>query len=238
MRFDTIDSTHTWGKKNIHTLDPEAFVCATALEQTAGYGRHQRTWKSPKGLNILATWCFTLPSNSSYIGNLGQVLSLSAASVLETLGFPAEIKWPNDMRVQGKKIMGVLCETQLIKDKKAIVLSFAFNVNMNEECLKQIDQPATSLAALSGRIWDIDEIHDLFLKQFLSDLAILMEQGFAFFQDKYEQLLAFKGQTIRCFDGVKMLEGICHAILPDGRLELLMPDSSKILLSAGELSSF
>ena len=235
IRFDTIDSTHTWGKKNSCTLDPEAFVCITALEQTAGYGRHQRTWHSPKGLNILATWCFTLPAHSSCMGNLGQVLSLSTASVLEAQGFSPEIKWPNDIRIYGKKIMGVLCETQLINNRTSILLSFALNVNMNEDGLKQIDQPATSLALVSGRMWNLDEIHNEILKQFLLDLPILMEQGFVFFREKYEQRLAFKGQTIRCFDGVKSVEGICNAILPDGRLELLLPDASAILLSAGEV---
>ncbi len=69
LRFDTIDSTHTWGKKNIYTLDLDALTCVSALEQTAGIGRHQRTWLSPKGLNIHATLCFTLPKHSKSIGN-------------------------------------------------------------------------------------------------------------------------------------------------------------------------
>src|SRR5271156_6792476 len=93
IRFDTIDSTHTWGKKNINTFDPDALTCVISLEQTAGLGRHSRAWLSPKGLNIHATLCFYLPHNSPSIGNLGQVLSLSAASILEYNGFNPEIKW-------------------------------------------------------------------------------------------------------------------------------------------------
>lgn len=79
LRFDTIDSTHTWGKKNIYSLDPHALLCVSAKEQTAGYGRHQRTWHSHKDLNIHLTFCFSLPLEFPCIGNLGQLLCLSAA---------------------------------------------------------------------------------------------------------------------------------------------------------------
>jgi BirA family biotin operon repressor/biotin-[acetyl-CoA-carboxylase] ligase len=236
IRFDTIDSTHTWGKKNISTIDPDALTCITALEQTASLGRrHQRRWVSPKGCNILATFCFFLPKTNIFTSNLGQVFSLSAASFLEKEGFFPEIKWPNDVRVQGKKIMGILCEALQAEDRIGIVLSFGLNVNMPEEILRHIDQPATSLAILSGTLWDLDAVLKELLDQFISDLTILKAQGFSCFRDRYEQLLAYKGQTIRCFDGTKFLEGICHAILPDGRLELLLTEGSTVHLSAGEL---
>jgi biotin-(acetyl-CoA carboxylase) ligase len=106
---------------------------------------------------------------------------------------------------------------------------------MPEELLKTINQPATSLGQLSGRLWNLDEILEELLQQFVADFAILNTQGFAAFQKKYQRLLAFKGQRIRCFDGIKSVEGICHGILSDGRLELLLPNEEKIYLSAGEV---
>jgi BirA family transcriptional regulator, biotin operon repressor / biotin---[acetyl-CoA-carboxylase] ligase len=235
LRFDTIDSTHTWGKKNISSLDPYILFCVSAKEQTAGYGRHQRTWHSPKDHNIHATFCFSLPLQCPFIGNLGQLLCLSAATLLEKTGFTPEIKWPNDVRVEGKKIAGVLCETFDCQDRRGVVLSIGLNINMPGDLLETINQPATSLLELSGKMWNIEEVLDKLIQQFSADFSILYERGFAAFKDEYERLLAFKQQTIRSFDGVQMREGICQGILVDGRLKLSLTNGETIYLSAGEL---
>ncbi|HEY2810481.1 MAG TPA: biotin--[acetyl-CoA-carboxylase] ligase [Rhabdochlamydiaceae bacterium] len=240
IRFETIDSTHSWGKKNIYSFDPDALTCVTALEQTGGIGRHMRKWISPFGLNIYTSLCFSLPTSSKAIGNLGQLLSLSAATVLEGYGFTPEIKWPNDIRVQGKKIAGVLGETFTVEkgafaQRTAAVISIGFNVNMPGDLLSAVDQPATSLAQVSGRSWDLKQVHDAIVQEFVCELALLQEQGFAPFREKYQHLLAFKGQSISYFDGKKSVEGICRGILSDGRLELLLPNQESILLSSGEI---
>ncbi len=60
-------------------------------------------------------------------------------------------------------------------------------------------------------------------------------QGFEPFRPAYEKLLAYKGETITCNDGLKMIKGICHSINADGRLNLLLPDGKVATLSAGEL---
>jgi BirA family biotin operon repressor/biotin-[acetyl-CoA-carboxylase] ligase len=235
LRFDTIDSTHTWGKKNIHSPDPDTLVCVSAKEQTAGYGRRQRVWHSSSGLSILATFCFTLPLPFPCIANLGQLLCLSAAALLKKNGFVPEIKWPNDVRIERKKIAGVLCDTFACQERLSIVLSIGLNVNMPESLLKNINQPATSLLALSGRSWDVDAILDQLIQQFDLDLSLLYEKGFAAFKDEYERLLAFKGEHIRWHDGHHLREGICQGVLADGRLELFLNNGETIYLSAGEL---
>lgn len=236
IRFDTIDSTHSWAKNNFSTLDLNGLTCITALEQTAGCGRHKRKWiTAPPGLNIHATLCFTLPIKSPFVVNLAQLLSLSAVSVLEKCGFSPEIKWPNDIRVQGKKIAGILCETSILSDVIAVILSIGLNGNVGEAFLKKIDQPATSLAQLSGHPWNLDEILNNLLMQFLSDLETLLLRGFSPFRERYQHLLAFKGEKIRCFDGEKHIEGICQGILPDGRLELALDNGEKVFLFTGDV---
>ncbi len=137
--------------------------------------------------------------------------------------------------MEGKKIAGVLCETVSLPDRLGIILSCGFNVNMPEELLKQSANEATSLAQLSGRLWNLSEVLDHIVQQFVLDFDVLYTQGFSAFKEEYEGRLAFKGQTIRCFDGIQSIEGICRGILPDGRLELLLPSQETIFLSAGEL---
>jgi BirA family biotin operon repressor/biotin-[acetyl-CoA-carboxylase] ligase len=235
IHFDTIDSTNTWTKKHASTLDPNQLTCITALEQTAGRGRFFRKWLSPKGQNIYATLFFCLPRECPCIINLGQVLSLSSATVLKKKGFSPQIKWPNDILLEGKKVAGILCETVSFEDRIGIVLGIGINTNMSQELLDTIDQPATSLAQLSGQTWTLEQILEPVLKQFLNDLDTLLTKGFQSFSLSYENLLAHKGETIVCNNGLKVTKGICHSIDADGRLNLLLPDGQFAIFSAGEL---
>lgn len=235
LHFDTIDSTNTWAKKNARTLDPHHLTCITALEQTAGRGRFQRSWKSGRGENITATLFFTLPKESPILSNLGQILSLSCAKVLEKRGFSPQIKWPNDLLLSGKKVAGILCEPVPLEKRLGVALGIGINVNMSEELLSGIDQPATSLAQLSGHIWDLEQILEPLLKQFLLDLDLLENQGFAPFQKEYQERLAFFGEKITCNDGMQTMRGICHSITEEGRLNLLLPSGAISTLSAGEV---
>lgn len=237
VHFDTIDSTNTWAKNNAATLDPDGLTCITAKEQTAGRGRFRRRWISGKGENITATLFFTLKKDTPIITNMGQILSLSCIYVLKERGFLPQIKWPNDLLIDGKKIAGILCETAPLPDRQGIILGIGINVNMSDILLDAIDQPATSLAQLSGRTWILEEILKPLVEQFLIDLNRLETEGFAPFQEAYEQYLAFRGQPVTCTDGLQIIRGICHSINKEGRLNLLLPSGRVATLSAGEVKT-
>ncbi|OGN59059.1 MAG: biotin--[acetyl-CoA-carboxylase] ligase [Chlamydiae bacterium RIFCSPLOWO2_12_FULL_49_12] len=198
IHFDTIDSTNNWVKKHALQLDPCRITCITALEQTAGRGRWNRTWFSPKEQNIYATIYFCIPKESPYLENIPQVLALSCAQMLRKKGFLAKIKWPNDVLVDGKKIAGILCETVALKEETGVVLGIGINVNMQEELLKTIDQPATSLAQLSGRTWNLEQTLSLLLESFLKSLTILQQEGLPPFLKFFEALLASTGKENCC----------------------------------------
>lgn len=235
IHFDTIDSTNTWTKKNASTLDPNELTCITALEQTAGRGRFGRKWVSPKGQNIYATLYFCLERSCPYICNLGQILSLSCITVLKKNGFQPQIKWPNDILLNSKKVAGILCETVSFEDRIGIVLGIGINTNMRQDLLDMVDQPATSLTQLSGQTWTLEQIIEPVLTQFIKDLEKLKSEGFAPFRETYEELLAYKGKTITCNDGPGTVKGICHSVNTEGRLNVLLPDGEMKTLSAGEI---
>jgi BirA family transcriptional regulator, biotin operon repressor / biotin---[acetyl-CoA-carboxylase] ligase len=235
VHLDSVDSTNNWAKVHAHKLNEYPFICITATEQTAGRGRFQRGWVSPPGQNITATVFFSIPLGASYLCNIGQLLAYSCARVLRAKGFPAEIKWPNDILIEGKKIAGVLTETLPLDDQTVVIAGIGINVNMEKETIEKIDQPAISLLLLSGKTWDLQVVLDLVLKQFLSDLELLEKKGFPAFQKSFESLLAYKGKEITCQDGAQKIRGICHSITSDGRLQLLLPSGEMKLVTAGEL---
>lgn len=189
IHFDVIDSTNSWAKKNAAILERDGFTCITAAEQTKGRGSYGKKWISPKGLGIHATLFFCLSNDFTPLSSLTQVLSISCALVLKDKGFDARIKWPNDVFISGKKVAGILCESIDLGEVLGIALGIGINVNMTQEILKTIDQPATSLSQLSTHTWKLEQILDPLLFQFINDLETLKDKGFLPFQETYDQLL-------------------------------------------------
>ncbi len=237
IRFQSIDSTNTWAKQHAALLDPHQITCITAQEQTAGRGRFQRKWISPKGVNLYVTYFFCVPTTCIFLPNLGQLLSISCSKLLENLGFVPQIKWPNDVLVEGKKIAGILCETVLLQDRLAVASGIGININMDMDTAAAIDQPATSLQVLSGQEWSLDEILYKLSKYLLEDLNTLQKKGFVSFRSYYEKHLAFKGQNIMVQDGDRIIRGLCHAISPQGNLIMISPAGEQVEIYAGSVIS-
>jgi BirA family transcriptional regulator, biotin operon repressor / biotin---[acetyl-CoA-carboxylase] ligase len=242
IHFECLDSTNDWVKKNIHVLDPDRLICVTASEQTAGRGRFARKWLSPKGQNIYATLFFCLPQNSKIVSNLGQILSLACAKVLESKGFSPQIKWPNDILISRKKVSGILGEAISLNDRLGIALGIGINVDTPPQLLDKIDQPAASLSSLSNHVWTFEEILEPLVEMFAEYLEIIQREGFSPFRSQYEDLLAFKGQLIHCMNGNKPVTGICHSIDSEGRLKLVLAGSKEcvevaqtITIQSGEI---
>jgi BirA family biotin operon repressor/biotin-[acetyl-CoA-carboxylase] ligase len=235
IHLDSVDSTNTWVKSHLSELS--SLTCVTAEEQTSGRGRFKRHWVSPRGENIYATLYVTVPLGSGYLSNLGQIMAFACAKVLRGIGFQAELKWPNDVLIQGKKIAGVLTETVTQGEEIGVIIGIGINVNMPATSLEAIDQPATSLLVLSKKTWDLKELTELLMTHFLQDLELLKKSGFAPFQAPFEKILAYKGQEISCRDGTQTITGICHSITKDGRLQLQLPSGEIKLVLAGEIGS-
>ncbi len=235
IHLETIDSTNTYAKKHFETFPPDQITCITAEEQTAGRGRYQRKWVSPRGVNIYATFYFRLPIDTLHLISLAQVMAYSLTAVLLREGLSPKIKWPNDIQLSGKKVSGILCETVFQKEWVDLFLGIGINVNLDKKSAAQIDQPATSLRIETGGEWSREILLSKLQKQFTADLQKFKKKGFAPFHSAVESLLAFKGETIRCFDGKKVWTGICHSLTNDGQLNLYLPDKTMHTILSGDI---
>ncbi len=235
IQLDTVSSTSTWAKENSTKLNLSHLTCITAKEQTAGRGRQDRKWLSPSGANLYTTFYFTVPENAPYLANLGQIMALACAELLLDLNVPTQIKWPNDLLVNKKKIGGVLTETFPVKDRIAASIGLGLNINMPEELLRTIDKPATSLHLILHKQIDPLSLLDPLLTLFTSHLVLLQSEGFAPFQKRFLDLLAYHGEQITVHLPNQTVHGICFGITTDGRLQLLLPSGEMGILSAGEI---
>lgn len=234
--FSSIDSTNTWAKQHAHEFPFNKIILVTAAGQTAGRGRFKRRWESPPGENIYASFCFFLEKHRADIGNIPQVLALSAAKMLEELGFHPELKWPNDVLLSGKKAAGILAETTPLSDQRCMIAGIGININMPYEALQKIDRPATSLAVEAGHPFDIETVLEKLQHQFVADLEVFLIEGFLpFFDDYCKRMPRNDARVIRFHDNRAIWEGTIQAINLDGSLNLKLPSGEIKTFVAGEI---
>lgn len=236
QHFETIGSTNTWAKQNAAQFDRKALTVITAGEQTAGRGRFTRSWVSPKGCSVYATYVFFLNRLDEGLGNIPQILSFAAYEVLSTYLDAVKIKWPNDLVVQGKKLGGILCELTEVAPAWAVVTGIGINVNVSEEILNAIDQPATSLMAELGKKLSVEEIEAKITDKFNSHLTLFFQEGFKPFHGPFCRALAHQtGDTIKFHDFQTVITGKFEGINPDGSLNMKLTDGTIKRYVSGEL---
>jgi BirA family transcriptional regulator, biotin operon repressor / biotin---[acetyl-CoA-carboxylase] ligase len=177
-----------------------------------------------------------MDSFRSDIPNIPQVLSISAAKILENLQFNPKLKWPNDVLLSGKKTAGILCETTSVDDSWCIVLGIGMNINMPLEILMQIDRPATSLLAEDGNVRIVEDVVGQLLNQFNKDLALFLQQGFLPFIPYYRHYLVHNQEDdITFHDNQQLIYGKFKGINEDGSLNLLLEGGKIHKFYAGEI---
>jgi BirA family biotin operon repressor/biotin-[acetyl-CoA-carboxylase] ligase len=124
-----------------------------AEEQERGRGRLGRAWHSPAGVNLMFSVVLrpTLPAGKIGLFTIAAGVAMTRA-VRGLCGLDARIKWPNDVRVRGKKLAGILAEAG--GGTEYVVLGVGVNVNLAAESLPEDLRPiATSLRIETGREW-------------------------------------------------------------------------------------
>ncbi|MBN2479987.1 MAG: biotin--[acetyl-CoA-carboxylase] ligase [Parachlamydiales bacterium] len=233
--LQSVDSTQAYAKKNLKSFDLKKITCIVANEQLQGKGRFDRKWISPKDTNLYITFVFTLSTKTLHLTSIGHVLALSLVEVLKSYSIDSKIKWPNDVLINNKKLAGILCEIITKKDEATAFLGIGINVNMEEEQLKKIDKPATSLKEETSKTWNKKELLEKLKLEFEKNLKIFKEKGFVPFHEKFENLLLYIGDKICFFDGENKYTGTLHSITSAGELNLYMKDKTMKTFSAGDI---
>jgi BirA family biotin operon repressor/biotin-[acetyl-CoA-carboxylase] ligase len=172
----------------------------TADAQTAGRGRMGRTWSSPAAGDLYVSVIarpFDESSPPSSIGALGLAVGAGLREgLLEAVPeLSIDLKWPNDLLVDGRKLAGILCETRWQGDRPEIVIGFGLNVGRRELDPAIVDV-ATSLALLVDRPPRRVELLAALLRGLEEALDPFFDGGFVAIRDRYEPHCVVLGKAI------------------------------------------
>jgi BirA family biotin operon repressor/biotin-[acetyl-CoA-carboxylase] ligase len=160
--FDAIDSTNTHLVARARNGAPDGLV-AVADEQHAGRGRLGRTWWSPPGGSLLVSVLLRPTVAIDRWPLLASAAGVAAAETLVALGdVPAQLKWPNDVLVRGRKIAGLLAEAEPAAG--AVVVGMGMNLRWTERP-PELESIATAVSLESARAVDRVAVLDGWLRR-------------------------------------------------------------------------
>lgn len=232
-----IDSTNNWAKKEAAVGGP-AGLTAIADIQTQGKGRRGREWKTQGGTNIMMTVLLRPEFSPEKASMLTIVMGLSVAQAIEKeTGLQAQIKWPNDVVVSGKKLSGILTEmTTCGTGIDYVVSGVGINVNQTE-FPEEIWETATSLYLESG--------HPFNRASLIASVLVFFEKNYEVFCetkdltgliDEYHRLLINKGRVVRVLEPGNEYMAVSHGINELGELLVEREDGRMESIYAGEVS--
>lgn len=229
--FDSLPSTMDQARVQVENGAPEGSVII-AGEQTGGRGRLKRKWLSPLGNIALSIILYPRPESYPY---LVMIASLAVARTIESLGIKAQIKWPNDVLIKGKKVGGILIEKRYLKNKPSVcIVGVGINVAVTPTVQEGPALPPTSLEAEVERKVSLAGVIATVLNEF-ERLYLMLPYGKEIFKDWRGKLVTL-GKHVVAISGPERLEGIAEDVDEDGTLVLRLGDGSLARIVAGDVS--
>ncbi len=228
--YPSLTSTMAAAKQEAQLGAAEGTV-VIADEQTAGRGRIKRVWLSPKGSIALSIILY--PS----VVNLPSLIMLASLAVVHSIeavtGLKSQIKWPNDVLVNDRKVCGILIESSVrgnIVDYA--IIGIGVNVNLRLSDFPEIPSIATSLSAELGRdVSPLRVIRRLLVE--MERLYLALQAGGSIYEEWRDSLVTL-GRRVRVKSGKTVYEGIAESVAGDGSLLLRHSDGSLTKIVAGD----
>ena len=206
-----------------------------AEEQNKGRGRFNRVWVSPSGLNLYFTVLLRpKPGQLPYM-NMAAALAVFD-TVAQVPGLKPAVKWPNDVRIGGRKLSGILIETEFEGDRLSHALvGIGVNVNLDVSEHPEIADTATSLRTEAGREFDRSEALYSVLKN-LDAWYDRVRSGESLTED-WAVTLETLGKRVELRWREQVLTGLAESVDDQGNLTLLQPSGERVTVVAGEVTS-
>ena len=238
LRFDSLPSTNLEAARRAGEGAAEG-LCIVAAEQTAGRGRLQRRWVSPKNAGLY----FSIILRPQFEQSAWSLLTLMAAvavndALREACALETDIKWPNDILANEKKLCGILAETVETSLGRAVVVGIGINLTRNS-FPEELTLVATSVAAATGAAQELETLLDALTAALGKRYEALNNPGGAeaIIGEWCARSSYCEGKLVRVVESNETFLGTTRGLECDGALRIETEAGAVRLVRAGDVSS-
>lgn len=203
--------------------------------QTAGRGRRNRPWFSPFGTNIYISFLWKFEKDPSELFGLSLAAAVAVANALEKYGITkVQLKWPNDVLWNYKKLAGILIE--LIAESHSstyIVMGIGLNVSMPNT--QAIEQPWTDLRLITNTKPKRNLMASYLISEVIEMFELFQQKGFGHFIKHWQTLDAYYNQPVQLTTTTQEFKGIAKGINQRGEF-LLLHNNDELTFLQGDIS--
>jgi BirA family biotin operon repressor/biotin-[acetyl-CoA-carboxylase] ligase len=232
--FTEIDSTNEESLRRIKRGERGGFLIASSA-QSAGRGRRGRTWLSSANAGLYMSLALPFPAAITNLQALSLVTALSVHEALKSLySLELQLKWPNDLLAENKKLAGILLERQQVEEGAIIVFGIGVNVDIPDSDKAQIDRPVTDLSSLGDSKPELDVLCGAIVNTLVEHVRVFCKEGFGPFQERWNELDYYKGCDIAIEDGNGRTVGKSLGVDANGCLKLQSAEG-ETTIGSGEI---
>jgi BirA family biotin operon repressor/biotin-[acetyl-CoA-carboxylase] ligase len=238
LRFDSLPSTNTEAARQATGGAPEG-LCIIAREQTSGRGRQQRTWLSPPGAGLYFSIILRPQLAANHWPLITLMAALSVADALkEACALAVDIKWPNDIYAQERKLCGILAE--MIETPLGRACIVGIGINLKESAFPaELREVAVAVETLTGSVPDVDSLLQALTSAIAHRYQVLQAAGGAEKTlDEWAARSSFaSGKHVRVALEHEIIEGITRGLEPDGALRVETEAGEIKIIRAGDVTA-
>ena len=235
---DEVDSTSTRLMAMAASGAPSG-TCLAAEWQSAGRGRRGRSWISSVGGSITFSLLWRFERGAGQLAGLSLAVGAAVARALAANDVArVQVKWPNDVVIDLRKVAGILVETHGdLQGPSAAVVGVGVNYRLADRTLERIDQAVTDVVRNAPRAPSRNALLASLLTELAATLRRFEAGGFATERDAWRSLHAYHGRAVRVLPTSEPpYEALVSDVAPDGALIVTLPDGRSLSLASAEIS--
>jgi BirA family biotin operon repressor/biotin-[acetyl-CoA-carboxylase] ligase len=241
FHFYSVDSTNAFALRLIaHGRPAPDGTLVLAESQTAGRGRMGRSWHSESEHGLYLSLVLKPQASPAFAPLFTLACAVALHNAVERVTrVDADIKWPNDLLAEGKKVAGILAEIHADLDRiHFLVIGAGLNVN-HQAFPEELRETATSLRLVSGHLHSRLEILVNFLEEFEALLDRFSSEGPGTIVSEWTRHSSFAGgRRVEIADGFRVVEGITRGLNPYGALRVETDGGRVEELYSGEVRNW
>ena len=214
-------------------------TCLAAEWQSGGRGRRGRTWVSTLGGSLTFSMLWRFERGAGHLAGLSLAVGEAVARALVRCGVDrVQVKWPNDVVVDFRKLAGILVETSGESQGPSVaVIGVGVNYRLGERALERIDQAVTDVAQCAPAVPTRTQLLGEILAVLAESLARFDARGFSASRDAWRALHAYQGRRVRVFPAHEAAyDAEVVDVAPDGALVVSTADGRTASLASADIS--